>query len=48
MSSNGINYFGGTRTRGDLIEVFKMIKGLNKTDYTRFFTIVPNSRTRRH
>ena len=24
------------RTRGDLIEVFKMIKGLNKSDYTRF------------
>ena len=25
------------RSRGDLIEVFKMIKGLNKSDYTRFF-----------
>ena len=36
------------RTRGDLIEVFKMIKGLNKTDYKKFFTIEHNSRTRGH
>ena len=36
------------RTRGDLIEVFKMIKGLNKSDYTRFFTLAQNNRTRGH
>ena len=36
------------RTRGDLIEVFKMIKGLNKADYTRFFTLEANNRTRGH
>ena len=36
------------RTRGDLIEVFKMIKGLNKAEYRCFFTISQNSRTRGH
>ena len=36
------------RTRGDLIEVFKMIKGLNKSDYTRLFTLAQNNRTRGH
>ena len=35
------------RTTGDLIEVFKMIKGLNKAKWA-FFTIVQNSRTRGH
>ena len=34
------------RPRGDLIEAFKMIKGLNKTDSKRFFTIAHSSRTR--
>ena len=44
----GLTTLEERRTRGDLIEVFKMIKGLNKSDYTRFLTIVPNSRTRGH
>lgn len=36
------------RTRGDLIEVFKTIKGLNKSDFRNFFTIDHSSRTRGH
>ena len=44
----GLTTLDERRTRGDLIEVFKMIKGLNKADYRRFFTIVNNSRTRGH
>ena len=36
------------RTRGDLIEAFKMIKGFNKSEYTRFFTMIQNNRTRGH
>src|SRR5437870_11203043 len=44
----GLTTLEERRTRGDLIEVFKMIKGLNKTDYKRFFTIVPNNVTRGH
>ena len=44
----GLTTLEERRSRGDLIEVFKMIKGLNKSDYTRFFSIVSNNRTRGH
>src|SRR5207244_4682245 len=44
----GLTTLEERRTRGDLIEVFKMIKGLNKSDYKSFFTIVPNNITRGH
>jgi ribonucleases P/MRP protein subunit RPP40 len=36
------------RNRGDLIEVFKMIKGFSKVNYRLFFTLDTNSRTRGH
>ena len=36
------------RERGDLIEVFKLIKGFENVDYTRFFNLVGSSRTRGH
>ena len=35
-------------TRGDLIKVFKMIKGINKVDCNKFFKLDENSRTRGH
>jgi ribonucleases P/MRP protein subunit RPP40 len=36
------------RTRGDLIEVFKMIKGISNVDYREFLTLVVSSKTRGH
>ena len=36
------------RVRGDLIEVFKIIKGFDRVDCSKFFTIKSNSRTRGH
>lgn len=48
LGQTGLTTLEERRTRGDLIEVFKMIKGLNKTDYTRFFTLATNNRTRGH
>ena len=44
----GLTTLEERRTREDLIEVFKMIKGLNKSDYTRFFTLAQNNRPRGH
>src|SRR5207245_1948836 len=44
----GLTTLEERRTREVLIEAFKMIEGLNKSDYTRFFTIVQNNRTRGH
>ena len=34
--------------RGDLIQVFKLIKGIDRVDYNKFFQLVDNSRTRGH
>src|SRR5215831_6184977 len=36
------------RVRGDLIEVFKLLKGFDKVDYNKFFQINPRNRTRGH
>ena len=36
------------RNRGDLIETFKIIKGFSKVDYTKWFTLSHNNRTRGH
>jgi hypothetical protein len=36
------------RIRGDLIETFKMIKGLSNVNYRDFFTIVSTNKTRGH
>lgn len=48
LIQTGLTTLEERRTRGDLIEVFKMMKGLSKTDYKKFFTIVENNRTRGH
>ena len=34
--------------RGDVIEVFKLIKGFDKVDYRQFFQLASCSRTRGH
>ena len=36
------------RMEGDLIQVFKLIKGIDRVDYNKFFQLVDNSRTRGH
>jgi len=36
------------RTRGDLIQVFKLMKGIDKLDYTNFFVLANSERTRGH
>ena len=36
------------QTRGDLIQVFKLIKGVDNVDYREFFQLAVNSRTRGH
>lgn len=36
------------RARGDLIQVFKIIKGIDKVDYRDYFEIVCSNRTRGH
>src|ERR1043165_4397869 len=48
LIQTGLTTLDERRTRGDLIEVFKMIKSFNKAEYRTFFTIVQNSRTRGH
>src|SRR6266516_8053586 len=48
LIQTGLTKLEERRTRGDLIQVFKMIKGLNKSDYKRFFTLSQNNRTRGH
>ena len=48
LVATGLISLEDRRTRGDLIEVFKMIKGTSKLDYKSFFTLDVNSRTRGH
>ena len=36
------------RTRGDMIEVFKVLKGISKVDSSRWFRLADSSRTRGH
>ena len=50
---NRLKYTGLTtlvdrRTRGDLIEVFKILKGFSKVNYNTWFTLAVNNRTRGH
>jgi len=48
LAATGLTSLEDRRTRGDLIEVFKMIKGISKLDYRAFFRLDANSRTRGH
>ena len=46
LKVTGLTTLEDRRDRGDLIEAFKILKGLNKVDYKQFFTLDSNSRTR--
>ena len=46
LRRTGLTMLEERRIRGDLIETFKMIKGISKVDYTKFFSISENNRTR--
>jgi hypothetical protein len=48
LAVTGLTSLKDRRTRGDLIKVFKMIKGFSKVDYRSFFTLDINTRTRGH
>jgi hypothetical protein len=48
LRRTGLTTLEERRTRGDLIEVFKMLKGLNKVDYKCFFQLAKSERTRGH
>ena len=48
LDATGLTTLEERRTRGDLIEVFKMIKGFEKVNYQNFFNLVENDRTRGH
>jgi hypothetical protein len=48
LAITGLTTLEDRRSRGDLIEVFKMIKGFSRLDYKAFFTLDENSRTRGH
>ena len=42
LSEAGLTTLVQRRNRGDLIETFKLIKGITQVDYTHFFTINEN------
>jgi ribonuclease P/MRP protein subunit RPP40 len=48
LAATGLTSLENRRTRGDLIEVFKMIKGISKLEYRNYFRLEENSRTRGH
>ena len=48
LKVTGLTTLEKRRTRGDLIEVFKAVKGITKIDRSSLFTIANNSRTRGH
>ena len=48
LKATGLISLESRRIRGDMIEVFKILKGINKTDKTRWFELAQNNRTRGH
>ena len=46
LKITGLSTLEARRNRGDLIEVFKLLKGFSKVDYKHFFQLVDNSKTR--
>ena len=46
LRRTGLTTLEERRKRGDLIETFKMVKGLNDVDYTKFFQISAHNKTR--
>jgi len=48
LKVTGLTTLEARRNRGDMIEVFKTIRGFNKVDFTTFFNFSKNIRTRGH
>ena len=48
LAQTGLISLEKRRVRGDLIQVFKILKGLDKLDYTLLFEISADGRTRGH
>jgi hypothetical protein len=48
LAATGLITLEERRNRGDLIEVFKIIKGFEKVDYNNFFKLTHSGRTRGH
>ena len=46
LRRTGLTTLEERRTRGNSVEPFKMIKGINKVDCTKFFSISENNTTR--
>ena len=46
LKFTGLSTLEARRNRGDLIEVFKVLKGFSKVDYKHFFQLADNSKTR--
>ena len=46
LKRTGLTTLEERRKRGDLIETFKMVKGLNDVDHTKFFQISVHNKTR--
>ena len=48
LKKTGLSSLQERRDRGDLIQVFKLVKGIDKMDYRLFFQFVKSNRTRGH
>ena len=46
LNITGLPTLEARRNRGDLIEVFKILKGFSKVDYKHYFQLVNSSKTR--
>jgi len=48
LLTTGLTTLEDRRERGDLIQVFKMIKGIDRVDYNNYFKLGNTGRTRGH
>ena len=48
LKFTGLSTLEARRKRGDMIEVFKILKGVNKLDSASWFELANNRRTRGH
>ena len=48
LAATGLTSLEDRRIRGDLIEVFKIVKGISRVQHTTFFKLDEKRRTRGH
>ena len=48
LKITGLTTLEDRRTRGDMIQVFKLMQGIDTMDYEKFFNVADSSRTRGH